>query len=308
MGAICTKNMSKEEWLSRRKMGIGGSDAGAICGLNPYVSPMDIYLDKTSEGTNELDNEAMRQGRDLEEYVATRFCEETGKKVRRSNFMYTNKKFPFMFANVDRLVVGENAGLECKTASAFLENQWSDGNVPAHYVIQCNHYMAVTGADRWYLAVVVLGKAFHFVCIERDASTIENLITIEKDFWNKNVLQRIPPAPDGSDATELFFKCRYNNVIAGKAIHLSGFDDELQRHREINELISKLEVEKRTIEEQIKISMDDAELAYTDNYVISWKQFEQDRIDTKRLKIENPEVYDAYKKKTSSRRFAIKVA
>jgi predicted phage-related endonuclease len=250
----------------------------------------------------------MRQGRDLEEYVAERFCEETGKKVRRTNFMYSNKQYPFMIANVDRLVVGENAGLECKTASAYSEDQWTNGNIPAHYVIQCNHYMAVTGAQRWYLAVVVLGRAFHFVCIERDQSTINALIEIEKSFWYDNISKGIPPSPDGSEATEAFLRTHYNTAQSGKSIQLSGFDEELQRHKELIELISKLEVEKRTIEEQIKISMDDAETAYTDNYVISWKLFEQDRLDTKRLKDENPELYNEYKKKISSRRFVIKVA
>lgn len=308
MDTVCTKNMTREQWLYQRKRGIGGSDAGAICGLNPYVSPMDIYLDKISPEIDESDNEAMRQGRDLEDYVATRFCEETGKKVRRTNFMYVNKQYPFMFANVDRLVVGENAGLECKTASAYSEDQWANGNVPAHYVVQCNHYMAVTGAERWYLAVVILGKAFHFVCIERDKETINALIEIEKSFWYENVSKAFPPRPDGSQATEAFLKSHYGIANAGKTIHLSGFDEDLQRHKELDDLISKLEVEKRTIEEQIKISMDDAELAYTDNYIISWKQFEQDRLDTKRLKDENPDIYDTYKKKISSRRFAIKVA
>ncbi len=111
---IPTLNMTHEEWLQRRKTGIGGSDAGAICGLNPYVSPMGVYLDKISTETTDLDNEAMRQGRDLEEYVARRFMEATGLKVRRSNMMYRNSRYPFMLADVDRFIVGEDAGLECK--------------------------------------------------------------------------------------------------------------------------------------------------------------------------------------------------
>ena len=75
---ISTANMSREEWLKLRKTGLGGSDAGAICGLNPYSSPMKVYQDKTSEDVSDQDNEAMRQGRDLEDYVARRFMEATG--------------------------------------------------------------------------------------------------------------------------------------------------------------------------------------------------------------------------------------
>lgn len=86
-----TKDMTREEWLKLRKQGIGGSDAGAVCGLNPYVSPMDVYMDKTTEEIPEQDrdNEAMRLGRDLEQYVAERFCEETGLKVRWYNKVVT---------------------------------------------------------------------------------------------------------------------------------------------------------------------------------------------------------------------------
>ena len=298
----------KQNWLEQRKHGIGGSDAGAICGLNPYTSAMKIYLDKTSDIIDEYDNEAMRQGRDLEEYVAQRFTDETGKKVRHTNFMYISKNHPFMFANVDRVIVGENAGLECKTASAYSANQWEDGNIPAHYIVQCNHYMAVTGADRWYLAVVILGKAFRYVCIERDEKVISDLISIEERFWNYNVLQCIPPEPDGSDASEQYLKAIYNKTTPRKELVLSGYDQELKRHDELEELINKLEKEKKTIEEKIKISMDDAETAYADNYIISWRLYDQERLDTKKLKIEKPDVYENYLKKISTRRFTIKVA
>ena len=72
---VSTRNLSREEWLKYRKNGIGGSDAAAVCGLNPYSSPIKVYYDKTTDETSSYDNEAMRQGRDLEGYVAERFME-----------------------------------------------------------------------------------------------------------------------------------------------------------------------------------------------------------------------------------------
>ena len=199
---IPTLNMTHEEWLQRRKTGIGGSDAGAICGLNPYVSPMGVYLDKISTETTDLDNEAMRQGRDLEEYVARRFMEATGLKVRRSNMMYRNSRYPFMLADVDRFIVGEDAGLECKTASAYNADKWKDGEIPAHYVLQCYHYMAVTGKRNWYIAVVILGQVFQYRKLTWDDGMIRNLIAIEDDFWNHHVDVQVMPAPDGSEACD----------------------------------------------------------------------------------------------------------
>ena len=157
-----TKDMPREEWLALRKQGIGGSDAGAICGLNPYVSPMDVFVGKTSESLPEdTDNEAMREGRDLEDYVAGRFSEASGLKVRRANVMYASREHPFMIADVDRLVVGKEdglVGLECKTASPYSADKWKEGAVPAHYLAQCHHYMAVLGASAWYIAVLIYGR------------------------------------------------------------------------------------------------------------------------------------------------------
>lgn len=82
---VSTLNLPREEWLRYRKCGITGTDAGAILGLNPYRSAFQVYHDKTSDTIENIDNEAMRQGRDLEEYVAQRFTEATGLKVRRAN-------------------------------------------------------------------------------------------------------------------------------------------------------------------------------------------------------------------------------
>lgn len=195
---VSTLNQDKKEWLKYRKGGIGGSDAGAICGLNPYRTAIQVYNDKRTDEIEEFDNEAMREGRDLEEYVARRFMETTGKKVRRANAMFYDEENPFMLADVDRMIVGENAGLECKTASPFSADKWEDDKIPLSYQIQCYHYMSVMNADRWYVAVLIYGTEFKVYCLERDEEMIQNLIQIEKDFWNNHVQEGVIPAPDGS--------------------------------------------------------------------------------------------------------------
>lgn len=124
------KDTNHEAWLKLRKTGIGGSDAAAICGLNPYASAVHVFQEKTSEELNVKDNEPMRQGRGLEDYVARRFCEASGLKVRRSHMLYRSTSHSFMIADVDRLIVGQDAGLECKAASAYSYAQWKDGQIP----------------------------------------------------------------------------------------------------------------------------------------------------------------------------------
>lgn len=303
---ISTVGLGHDEWLKYRKQGIGGSDAGAICGLNPYRSSMAVYIDKTEKTIEENDNEAMRQGRDLEQYAAKRFAEETGLKVRRANAIFFNDEHPYMLANVDRLIVGENAGLECKTASAYSADKWEDGHIPESYEIQCHHYMAVTGADAWYIACVILGREFVWQKIERDEDIIQMLTKIESDFWNNNVLANRMPTPDGSKAAEALISKYYKDSDSDKAISLIGFDEKLKRRKEIDDLVDKLETERRQIEQEVKLYMEDAEKADSDYYSVSWKPCVSNRIDSKKLKADYPDIYKACVKASKSRRFTIK--
>lgn len=304
---VCTKNLPHEEWLKYRKSGIGGSDAGAVCGFNHYSSPMSVYYDKISDEIEEFDNEAMRQGRDFEDYVARRFMEATGKKVRRANYMFYNEKYPFMLADVDRLIVGENAGLEIKTASPYVENQWMEGKIPLSYQMQCYHYMAIFNADCWYIAVLIYGREFKYYRIDRDEEIINSLISIEKDFWENHVLKRIPPEPDGTEVANKVLAENFK-VTNGSEIPLIGFNEKLSRRSEVVTLIDKLTMEKNQIEQELKLFMGDAEVAKNDDYLVSWKSVISNRIDTKLLKAEQPEIYQKYQKESRSRRFLVKVA
>lgn len=303
---ISTAGMSREEWLMLRKRGIGGSDAGAICGLNPCSSPLNIYQDKISEELSEYDNEAMRQGRDLEQYVAERFCEATGLKVRRSNKMYWNDEHPFMFADVDRLIVGEDAGLECKTANAYNADKWKADEIPLHYMIQCYHYMAVTGKRSWYIAVVILGVGFKYARLEWDEDIIQDLIQIETNFWSNHVVARVIPDPDGSEEYDEVLEKYFHVSRNGSETPLHVFDNKLERRMELQNLIKKLETEQRQIDQEIKLYMGEMEKGYTDHYRVSWSQVDTVRLDSKKLKEEQPEIYKAFSNTSSSRRFTVK--
>lgn len=304
---ISTRNINKESWLKYRKQGIGGSDAGAVCGLNPYRTAIQVYYDKTSDSIEDVDNEAMRQGRELEEYVAKRFCEASGKKVRRANAMFYDEKNLFMLADVDRMIVGENAGLECKTASPYSEEKWRDDKIPLSYQLQCYHYMSVCNADSWYIAVLIYGRDFKYYRIERDDEVIENLIRIEKEFWNEYVLKRVIPDPDGSKTADAAIAERFKESRS-ITIPLTGFDERLERRQELLSLLEKIETEKRQIDQELKLYLGDAEIAENESYRVSWKNISRSSIDEKRLKAEQPEIYEKYRRETTSRRFTVKAA
>ena len=118
------KDLSHEQWLELRRSGLGGSDASTVIGLNPYSSKLTLYADKKGILPEKEDTERMRLGRDLEEYVAQRFSEETGKKVKRSGYMWRHPMYEFLLANIDREVIGEDAFLECKTTMNYEKHDY----------------------------------------------------------------------------------------------------------------------------------------------------------------------------------------
>ena len=296
---------TREEWLANRLKGIGGSDAGAVIGVNPYKSRYALWCEKTGRVSNDSDNEAMRLGRDLEQYVVERFCEKTGLKAKKSGYSFQHPDYPFMLANVDRLIVGEKAGLECKTTSALSRTKYDKGDIPASYYVQCMHYMAVTGLKKWYLAVLVLGKDFHIFEINRDEEEIQALIEAEADFWDSVVNDTEPPVDDAKSTSEALAS-RYSSVKEYDPVDLTDCNTETEILINIKRQIKELEQTEREYENLIKSKLADNEQGYTDRYRIAWKESTTTKFDTKRFKENHPGVYQEYCNTSTSRRFTIK--
>ncbi|MDG1603824.1 YqaJ viral recombinase family protein [Bacillus paranthracis] len=305
---ITTEDMAHEQWLEARKAGIGGSDAAAIAGLNKWSSPIAVYYDKTSETVkDQLPSEAAYFGNVLEEIVAEEFSKRTNLQVRTCNAILQHPEYPWMLANVDRLVVGEKVGLECKTASEYLKKEWEGEEIPASYLLQCQHYMAVTGYKAWWIAVLIGGNKFIYKKIERDEEIIQYLIEIEKDFWLNHVEKGIPPMFDGSEASSTLLKEMYPDSVEDSEIELGNEVELLIEARDqVDKEIKALEEQKAEYENKIKAKLGTNEVGKTENYKVSWKTQVSNRIDSKRLKEEQPELYKQYKKESKSRKFTVK--
>lgn len=300
-----TRDMDRAQWLEERRKGIGGSDAAAIMGANPYASPLSVYMDKLGLAQEKPTTEAMRQGTDLEGYVAERFCESTGKKVRRCNKILQHNQYPWMLANVDRLIVGEDAGLECKTTSVYNQHDFERGEVPLTYQWQCQHYMAVTDTDRWYLAVLVLNKAFYVYQIDRDDRLIDTLIEQERDFWHNHVLAHVPPLPIGSDADDSALDTLYtpeNGLVAD----LTSVRDILDLLELKQADMARLDAQVKELQQGLKMAMSDCSEGITGPWRVTWKEQMSTRLDTKELKAEHPEIVEKYMKTSSTRVFRVK--
>ncbi|MBE6993385.1 MAG: hypothetical protein E7423_01885 [Ruminococcaceae bacterium] len=296
---------SHEEWLEIRRGYIGGSEAGAVLGLDEYKSPLTLWAEKTGRVPPFAGNLTTTVGSYLEELVAKLWCDETGKKVRRKNRVLVNDAYPFACADVDRLVVGEKALLEIKTTNSLpVMKRVRGGDYPEKWYCQMVHYLAVTGLERAYLAVLVNCRELLTFTLERDEGEIAALMQAEEEFWAM-VREDREPAPDGTSSSSETISTLFPGGETG-TVDLMGHESSLRRYAQIKGEIKALDQELTEIENRIKVDIGNCEGGQTEGFKVLWKPQERRTLDAKRLAAEHPELDMApYYKVTVSRPFKV---
>lgn len=306
---VSTELMDRTEWLAWRKKGIGGSDASVICGVNKYKSVVELWMEKTRQIEPKESGEAAYWGNILEPIVREEFAKRTGLEVGIEKSILQHPQYPFMLANLDGIIINpvKKCGLifEAKTASIYNAHEW-ELNIPEHYQLQVQHYMAVTGFIGAYVAVLIAGNQFKYYYIERDEEIIKLLIRLERIFWNC-VEKKKPPKLDGSIACSELIDRLYPKGASNQAITLP--EEALKLIQQYEEAKSEEEeaiLKKDEASNKLKNMLGESQLATVNGRRISWTNVASERLNTKALKEEKPEIYSMYASQTTYRRFGIR--
>lgn len=305
---IPTKNLTRAEWLQLRRRGIGGSDASVIMGVNPYRSILQLWEEKTGKiPVVDNGNEFTYWGNVMEPIIRKEFMKRTGLKVRQKHAMIFHPDYPYIFADVDGIVTderGEKCIFEAKTASQYKEEQWENG-VPEEYVLQVQHYLAVCGMDKAYIAALIGGNRFVFHTIFRDEQLIGELLCREKAFWEGCVLTDIRPEADDSKATEEYLNSKYSKTVPDTIQLDNSMKEVLTEYTEVNTRLKELEKQKTGLANQIKAALEEHEKGEVDGTVVSWKKIDREQVDRERLRREHPELYREYSNISSYRKLSV---
>jgi putative phage-type endonuclease len=303
-----TENMDYVDWLNWRRKGIGGSDASVVCGISRYKSPVELWMDKTGQLPYDDAGEAAYWGAQLEALVKAEFSKRTGIEVKLLNQLLQNEDYPFMIANLDGVCEHPDYGtcvFEAKTASAYKAGEWSDA-IPDEYMLQVQHYLAVTGYKGAYIAALIGGNTFKWKFIERDDDLIAMLIKLEAEFW-RCVQTNTPPPLDGTEASSKFICERFPSSIPQSKIELPETAGELiRKYESACEQLDFYTEQKQEAENQLKQMLGEHEVGITGDRMITWKSVSQERLDTKSLKVEYPNLYKKFATTTSYRRFSVR--
>ena len=231
--------LDRAEFLQRRKSGIGGSDVAAVMGVSPWKTPFELYRDKTSDFIDVEESDVLHFGNVLENVIAAEFARRNDRKVQRRNKMYHHSKHPELIANIDRYILGGGI-LECKTCSAWASGKFGESgdDVPDQYLLQCQHYMNVTGIHECTLAVLIGGNEYRQFEIPYHKSLAEYAAAKCVDFWQSYVVPRIPPPPTVKDNLAEYYAVQCNAKITANPEVLDLIEElkKLRSEKKRNEL------------------------------------------------------------------------
>ena len=312
---VKTQSLSRDDWLTVRKGGIGSSDAASAVGLNPYKSQLQLWMEKTGRDANlpkvdpNDETSPMYWGTLLEPIVAAHYTKRSGHKVRRINAVLQHPTEPWMLANLDREVMGapDVQILECKTAGLNGSRLWKEG-VPDYIQLQVMHQLAVTGKQAADVAVLICGQDLQIHRIHRDDAMIAKLIELERQFWRYVELDQQPPA-DGSDSADIALRCLYpqdngQTLDLTKDTQISAAFSDLMAVRELLTMNSQLEAQ---LKQRIQQRMGDATKALFDWGHVTWKRSKDGSgLDIDQLVKDQPDLVQRYAiVKPGSRRFLV---
>lgn len=300
------------DWHEARKLGLGGSDAGAILGLNKYSSPLQVWEQKTGRGKPFEGNAATRYGQAREGFLREQFgpyyAALTGfepEVLDPSGYMARSKKWPFMQASLDGLFFDENGELcllEIKTGNAQQLSKWEGAQVPDSYFAQVQHYLAVLGLSKAFVFAEIGGDdPFHRVILRSEDFT-SKLVSAEASFWEKVVLDEPPlaEAGDGEALKDLF-------PVAGETIiEAPELEESLTELKGVKDQLKHLEAREKELESLVKQRIGEGLGVSAGGLVATWSNRSSNRFDSTKFKSAYPQLAAEFTTESTTRVFALK--
>ncbi len=294
---------------------LGGHDASAILGLNPYRTPLDVYKDKKDK-TNEPENYRMAKGKAVEPVIAEWYRNHVGGKwvtfgqdTDRELEIF-HPVHPFLGGHPDgviKLPNGEMRMVEIKDSKR--PQDWYEG-VPEMHQAQAEYYLSLLRENGHNVSCVVdfiadVGseKEPRVVSMSFQVGHMKCILDEFYAWWTEHIINDIEPAPTNPAECLAKWPTTGGDIVAGTQEHQL----IAERYHEIQDMLKILADEKQSIEVSLKRSLADAEAIVTPEgkKIATWKTHQAERLHQESLKSSYPEAYKACLKQSSYRRFAV---
>jgi len=296
-----------EKQIAARKTGGGASEAGAILGIDPWRTKLDVY-ERLIDGGELEQTLPMRIGQLVEEPIAVLAAEREGWKLRKRHVTLRHKDNPFILATLDREIVGEHEVLEIKSAGSLHDEWGPDGSdqIPDQYLAQVHQQMAVRGVERANVATLFFAqRELRIYRIDMDRELADMIIEAWQDFWKHHIEPQVPPDP--VNLADL--RKRFPNSEGDPAYATPAIVEACERLNQVKGEITTLEKTQEGLEYLIKYQMKDSPRLLTpetDTELATWKSQSRKGLDADAIRRDEPEIAKKYQTTSKSRVFRVK--
>ncbi len=293
-------------WHEARRRGIGGSDVAAILGLSKFKTAYQVYQEKTGALAPQPDNDRMFWGRRLEPVVRQVYADQTGRDIVVPDTALRHPDHDYMLANLDGIAAGDRV-LEIKTAGqATGWGEAGSAQIPDHYALQVQHYMAVTGLPVADVAVLIGGSDFRIYVVPADPVLQSAMIEAEAAFWRR-VVERRPPEPlTMAEAQHRFGRSAASGNVEADANAIAAVQNLHDLRRQIATLEERATAERAAIMKALGEAGDT--LVANGVTLATWKLAKGRKLfDAKSFAAAHPDLHAAFTRPgTPSRTFLLK--
>lgn len=296
-------------WLRERKKSLGASEIAALVGLNERLTPLKIWLDKTSTKIERDEDmaEAAQWGLNLEHTVAQVFVKRNPNlgKLWPTPGLLRHEDTDYVHSTLDKLIVKRGSGpliatggIEVKTTGQFpFKKNWIDGVPPTKTIIQDQIQMSCTGLQRIHNPVLVGGQYMPdpAAYVDRDDEIIKSLLTVATDWWERYIINRNRPEPTIGDhgiLADIYGENRGDIRKATRA-ELDLYSQVMDAKRRMTEA----EADKDEATFKLKVFMKEStELEdVMGNTLATWRRSKPKRkINMDKMKLDHPDLIEEY--------------
>lgn len=294
-----------QEWHDRRSRGIGSSDIAALLGLSAWATPYSVWCEKLGHDTP--GTERMRWGTLLENVIMDEAARRLGVTITGRQVEAQHPVHEWAIATLDATYAEPPAATDAGVleAKATSESRWDA--VPPHYEAQVQWQLEVRNLPAAWVACLHGGNRLTLWLVERDEQTGAGLLRVAARFWEQHVLAGIPPEVDAAPATADALTRRYAATVPELTADLGPLRNEIARIREIRHMVHDMETESAELENMVRAALGAAEAGVIDGEeAVTWRPHTRRRVDTGRLRDEQPQLAEKYTASTTVRPLRVK--
>jgi len=262
-----------EAFKGLHKTHLGSSRVAAICGLNKFCTPLQVWLEMRDLVELQSENEAMWFGTKLEPVVAEAYEKRTGKKLIRNNDIYGSEHMPWAMATPDYFDADDKL-IEIKTHGAWAERLYGEQDLPDAAHTQVIWQMGILGCQESEVVALVGGQKLYTVPVSFSQPMFDQIVGVATAFMEM-VKNGVPPEARASDKgliDELYQLRKDQKEL--NAEHASLCEDWINLGKEkslAKSALEAIEEKQKAVENQIRIALEGAEVGRCGRFEVAQK-------------------------------------